>query len=231
MDSEIIIKMIDEIENPYLITGSLVFIAFITVYRIHLVILFRRVIFKETTQPKVRKISYLKNHDVFDALKRAKGEVKIMRFYTHGEYDIVKSNMCYDFTAHKALHCELKMSELLNISEMDTMPLDRLRHLITNSQNEMHVNYINAIRNDWLSRGIDKDDVNHVVHMFEKFRYDVVSSFQHRITSVFGSGFHRTNFEIVLAIYDMWAMGVDLLPRDMQTTFENLNGKFKDINY
>ena len=29
----------------------------------------------------------------------------------------------------------------------------------------------------------------------------------------------------------MWAMGVDLLPKDMQTTFENLNGKFKDIKY
>jgi len=35
----------------------------------------------------------------------------------------------------------------------------------------------------------------------------------------------------VLAIFDMWAMGIDLLPKDMQTTFENLNGTFKDIKY
>jgi len=26
-------------------------------------------------------------------------------------------------------------------------------------------------------------------------------------------------------------MGIDLLPRDMSTTFESLNGKFKDIKY
>jgi hypothetical protein len=29
----------------------------------------------------------------------------------------------------------------------------------------------------------------------------------------------------------MFAMGIDLLPKDMQTTFEALNGKFKKINY
>jgi hypothetical protein len=29
----------------------------------------------------------------------------------------------------------------------------------------------------------------------------------------------------------MWAMGIDLLPRDMQTTFESLNGKFKNLKY
>ena len=35
----------------------------------------------------------------------------------------------------------------------------------------------------------------------------------------------------MLAVLEMWAMGIDLLPRDMSTTFESLNGKFKDIKY
>ena len=35
----------------------------------------------------------------------------------------------------------------------------------------------------------------------------------------------------MLSIFDMWAMGVDLLPKDMNTTFESLNGRFKSINY
>jgi hypothetical protein len=29
----------------------------------------------------------------------------------------------------------------------------------------------------------------------------------------------------------MWAFGIDMLPRDMQTTFETLNGRFKKIKY
>ena len=231
MDSKIIITMIEAIENPYLITGSLLFMFFITIYRVHLVLLFKRVVFKEQLQLKTHKVLYLKNHDVFAALKRANSEVKVMKFYTHGEYDSVKTKMCSDFTKQKAKYCRLKMIELLNSEDVDAMPLDKLRALIVDSQNEMHSNYINAIRTDWLSKGIPALDVDHVVHLFEKFRYDVVNSFEHRIASVFGSGFHRTNFDIVLAIYDMWAMGIDLLPRDMQTTFENLNGKFKGIKY
>jgi hypothetical protein len=59
----------------------------------------------------------------------------------------------------------------------------------------------------------------------------VVSSFDHRIAATFGSGFNRTNFDIMLEVFSMWAMGIDLLPRDMQITFENLNGRFKNIKY
>ena len=69
------------------------------------------------------------------------------------------------------------------------------------------------------------------MHLFEKFRYDVVNSFDHRIAAAFGSGFNRTNFDIMLSVFEMWAMGIDLLPKDMKTTFESLNGTFKSINY
>ena len=95
----------------------------------------------------------------------------------------------------------------------------------------MHRDYVSNVRELWLSKGIPEDDVQHVIHLFETFRYDVVASFSHRIESIFGSTFHRNNFEKVLAVYNMWAMGIDLLPRDMQVTFEGLNGKFKNIKY
>ena len=95
----------------------------------------------------------------------------------------------------------------------------------------MHVRYIKAIRENWDSRGIPKDDVDYIVHLFETFRYDVVNSFEHRINSIFSASYHKDNFDLMLAVFEMWAMGIDLLPRDMQTTFENLNGKFKNIDY
>ena len=231
MSDEIMIKMIEAIENPILLTNALVFVVFITVYRRDLVNLFKRVVLKDTVVPKTKKIEYLKNHDVYDALKRVTNEVKIMKFYTHGKFDKVKTKMCYDFTRYKATHCTIRMKGMLDTPNIDNLPKDCLRALVTKTQNEMHIDYINAIRNDWLGRGIPTEDVEHVVHLFEKFRYDVVNSFDHRITSIFGSGYHQNNFSIILGVYDMWAMGVDLLPKDMQTTFENLNGKFKDIKY
>tara|TARA_R110000744_G_scaffold151974_2_gene265798 strand:+ start:511 stop:816 length:306 start_codon:yes stop_codon:yes gene_type:complete len=51
-----------------------------------------------------------------------------------------------------------------------------------------------------------------------------------RINSAYRSKAHnKDNFSLMLAVLEMWAMGIDLLPRDMHTTFESLNGKFKEL--
>ena len=67
--------------------------------------------------------------------------------------------------------------------------------------------------------------------LFEKFRYDVVRSFEFRVNSIFGSEFHENNTEKLLAVFEMWSMGIDLLPKDLSTTIESLNGKFQEIKY
>ncbi len=178
-----------------------------------------------------RDIIELLNHDVFHTLERTRQRVKTMRFYTHGEYDRVKTAMCYDFAKHKTYKCGVRMEGILRVRNIEKMDRDTLKRLVLDEQGKMHVDYIKAIRIEWGLKGIDKDDIDHVVHLFEKFRYDVVTSFELRINSIFGSTYNDTNFELMLSVFEMWAMGVDLLPRDMSTTFESLNGKFKDIKY
>tara|TARA_R110000803_G_scaffold205628_1_gene272431 strand:- start:3197 stop:3850 length:654 start_codon:yes stop_codon:yes gene_type:complete len=178
-----------------------------------------------------KKIAELKSHDVFVTMHRVLNEVHHTRFYTDKKFDKVKTKMCYDFTKYKVENCEEHMLALLTTAGIDKMSSDKLKLLITQSQIDMHLDYVAAIKADWLARGIPIDDVEYIVHLFETFRYDVVNSFEHRITAIFGSTFHSTNFEKVLAVFNMWAMGIDLLPRDMETTFENLNGKFKNVPY
>ena len=154
-----------------------------------------------------------------------------MRFYTRNEYDKTKSIMCYEFTVQKAISCQILMKEIIftqGISEMNT---DKLKKLILKKQTEMHKDYVKEIRSLWLSKGIAPSDVDHVVSLFEGFRFPVIRSFEHRISAIFGSSFHPNNFERILAVFDMWSMGIDLLPNDMKITFETLNGKFKDIDY
>ena len=180
---------------------------------------------------KSRKIKDLQNHDVFNTLGRVRGEVGMMKFYTNGEYDKVKSRMCYDFTKFKALKCYSKMTQILEVKDIDTMSKNKLKKLILEEQHIMHREYIKDIKQFWKMKGIKPKDVDYVIHLFEKFRYDVIVSFEHRINSIFGSSYNEDNFAIMLAVLEMWAMGIDLLPRDMQTTFESLNGKFKDIKY
>ena len=179
----------------------------------------------------IKDITTLEDHDIFSTFSRVTGEVSNMRFYTKNEYDSTKSRMCYDFAVQKSISCQRLMKELIlteGISEMNT---DKLKKLILSKQTQMHVDYVKEIRSLWLSKGIAPSSVDHVISLFEGFRFDVVQSFEHRISAIFGSSFHPNNFERILAVFDMWAMGIDLLPKDMNTTFETLNGKFKDIEY
>ena len=190
---------------------------------------FVKTLFKK--KEKKRLIIDLENHDIFSTLVRVRNEVANLKFYTHGEYDKVKTRMCYDFTKHKSIKCSARMLEIIRTRNIDSMDRDELKRLILDEQNYMHMEYIKAIRIEWDLKGVAPKDVDYVIHLFEKFRYDVIVSFEHRINSIFGSSYNKDNFSLMLAVLEMWAMGIDLLPRDMSTTFESLNGKFKDIKY
>lgn len=111
------------------------------------------------------------------------------------------------------------------------MNRDKLKKLILDEQNYMHQEYIKAIKVEWDLKGISPQNVEYVIHLFEKFRYDVIVSFEYRINSIFGNSYNKNNFDIMLAVFEIWSMGIDLLPRDMTTTFESINGHFKDIKY
>ena len=180
---------------------------------------------------KKRLIIDLENHDVFSTLDRVRNEVANLKFYTHGEYDKVKTRMCYDFTKHKSSKCSARMLEIVRTKDIDTMDRDKLKKLILLEQGDMHREYIKAIRIEWDLKGVSPQDVDYVIHLFEKFRYDVIVSFEHRINSIFGSTYNKDNFALMLAVVEMRAMGLDLLPADMSTMFGSLDCKFKDIQY
>ena len=175
-------------------------------------------------------INSLQHHDLFNTCVRVEKEVSLMKFYSHGQYDIIKSKMCKDFVKYKIKICTKGFEDILKVNIEGITP-DAFKKYIIDSQNKMHVDYINAIREDWRGRNISEDNIKYVVELFETFRYDVVKAFEYRINSIFSSTSHTNNTRRLLAIFEMWAFGIDILPRDMHTTFETLNGIFKEIDY
>ena len=227
---EVLSTLFYKLENQYLISIIITTTIISVIFKKNIQSKLRIFIAKMRENP-IKDITTLEDHDIFSTFSRVTGEVSNMRFYTKNEYDSTKSRMCYDFAVQKSISCQRLMKELIlteGISEMNT---DKLKKLILSKQTQMHVDYVKEIRSLWLSKGITPSSVDHVISLFEGFRFDVVQSFEHRISAIFGSSFHPNNFERILAVFDMWAMGIDLLPKDMNTTFETLNGKFKDIEY
>ncbi len=225
---KVILEIVNKIDDKFALAAILFFSIFLLINKRKVK---RYVDRAKIILKKENKIKHLDCHDVFSTMSRVRNEVSHMKFYTHGEYDRVKSKMCFDFTRHKTHSCAKYMKEIILREDIDYMNPQKLKNMVISYQQRMHEDYVNEIRKDWVGKGLEIHHIEYVVRLFEKFRYDVVNSFEHRIMSIFGSEFHEDNFERMLAVFEMWSMGIDLLPRDMNTTFESLNGTFKNIKY
>lgn len=179
---------------------------------------------------KVQDIKSLKSHDLFSTLQRVKQEAMFLKFYSHGAFDETKSRMCTDFVKFKSNVCNEKFDEFLN-HDFTKLSSDELKQLTLSSLWSMHQIYIDKIRTNWLSKGIKKDDVDYVIQLFESFRYPVVIGFQHRVDAIFSCEHYDNHFKKILACYNIFSFGIDLLPKDLQDTFEAINGKFASIDY
>ena len=178
----------------------------------------------------VLKIKDLKHHDLISTCDRVKNEINIMKFYTYKTFDLVKTKMCHDFATLKLDTCKEGFIKLTQ-RKLDNKSADELKQIILEVQNKICDDYIRDIKELWKSKNIKEEDIDYVIDIFEKFRYDIIKSFEYRINSIFGSSFHSDNFERLLAVFESWAMGIDLLPKDMKNTFEVINGRFSQIDY
>jgi hypothetical protein len=179
---------------------------------------------------KIQDIKSLKSHDLFSTLQRVKQEAMFLKFFSHGKYDETKSRMSADFVRFKCLVCYDKFQSFLD-NDFSKLSSDELKQLILSSLWNMHEIYIDKIRTHWLSKGIKHEDVNYVIELFESFRHGVVMGFQHRTEAIFACEHYDSHFKKILASYNIFAFGIDLLPKDLQDTFEAINGKFANIAY
>lgn len=179
---------------------------------------------------KNKDVKLLKSHDIFNTLERVKQEGMFIKFYSHGKYDKNKSKMCSDFVKYKCEVCFDRFNKFLD-KNLENINSAELKQMMLAELWSMHAEYVGQIKTHWIDKGITKEDVDYVVDLFETFRHSVIMSFQYRTDSIFSCEHYDTNFKKILACYDCFAFGIDLLPKDLQDTFETVNGKFADIPY
>lgn len=212
---------------PYLLFFAIILLGAMYFFRKPISTILTNIKFKKTIE---KDIIDLKSHDIFNTLERVKIEASFIKFYSHGKYDATKSRMSCDFVSFKCDVCYQKFNEFL-FHDFTNVSSDELKKMILAAMWGMHAEYVKQIKAHWSERGIDKADIDYVIQLFEKFRHDVIISFQHRIDAIFSCEHYLTNFDKILASYNIFSFGIDLLPKDLQDTFENVNGKFYDIKY
>lgn len=224
------VEIIKKIDNPVYLVAIVLIAFFGFIFKDNILKAIKEGVIAKN-KPTESKILSLLNHDVFPTMTRVANQVNMMKFYTDQKFDETKSRMCHDFTRHKTEQCAIRMQAVIEREDIDYIPKNALKNYVFHEQTYMHELYVNAVKQEWYEKGVQQKDIDYVIQLFESFRYDVVVSFENRINAIFSNSAYDSNYKLLLAVFEMWAMGIDLLPKDMQTTFEALNGRFKNLKY
>lgn len=228
---EQLIELLQHIKNPYLsgFLGGLIFFLYMTKDS------WKKVV-EETSLSKI--ISQLKrnpyvledllNHDLFNELHSYKGFK--YEFYTHGKADITKSKIYGDFLDLK-IESTSKNMALICQKATPQMTKQELKFLVNNCFNSCNLTLENKLTNRFIEKGLNKKDAEMIMNKFFIVRSEVMVKYNKRIESIFACDFYRTNFDLILAIYEVIAFEIEDIIKDGIQCFEAINGTFLELEY
>lgn len=178
-----------------------------------------------------KNINLLKNHDLFNVIEAVRGEVRLKKFYTSGDYDRVKTKMFIDFMNFYLTSTRDSYKEFLVNGNLTVLSSDELKSSIFTLINQSRKDSAIRTIDHFLKKGVTSEDAEYIINLFEQWRHETHHAVETRINGIFSSDFHSNNFEKLLACLEILSMSIDLIPKDGVESFEKMNGRFKDLIY
>ena len=211
------------------ITGLMVFKDNIRNFFTDILNSFKETIYTDEAKT-IAKHRQLVKHDIFQVIEIVRKECNIQKFYTHKEFDRTKTMMFRDFMNYKL--DSIRDHFVLMINESGKCETEQeLKVLILKTLRYITEEYIGTTKDHFLKKGIKVKDANYVVDVFEAWRLPTIKSIGERVNSIFSSRYHINNYQRLLASLEVISVAIDLIPRDGVASFDEINGKFKKIEY
>jgi len=173
----------------------------------------------------------LKFHDLFNVIEDVRSSVKFKRF----PGDDNKTKVFHDFIDIMLDTINHNLAELIeeidSLDKLRNVKRDELKSIIMNKLTFLVAAYCREAKDHFLSHGLSFEDSKYIVDLFEEWRGETRKSINDRINAIFASSFHQTNFDRVLAVYEIISVSVSLIPKDGVKSFEQMNGRLKNVNY
>jgi len=179
---------------------------------------------------KKKQLKSLINNDIFNTIDRVRSITKHTTFENHGKIDNNKSLMFQDFMTFKLDAVENQFRSFLENIQED-INVDALKSDIFNLANNIVEEYISNTKEHFYGKGIGHEDCEYIVDLFEKWRFETIDSVAYRVNSIFASTSHTGKFEKLLGSLEAFSIAIHLIPKDGIASFEEMNGRFKDLNY
>ena len=187
----------------------------------------------QTIHLEVEKLTFddLNAHDLFNVIEGVRSSIKFHRFSN----DDVKTEVFHDFI--NIMLDEIKNSLkvlIVQVNILDSLhdaKRDELKQVIMSKLSSVVENYCKDAEVHFINKGLPRKDAEYVVALFEEWRGETRRSINDRINAIFASSFHQTNFARTLAVYELISVSVSLIPKDGIRSFEQMNGRLKNIKY
>ena len=178
------------------------------------------------------KIEDLNSHDIFNVIEEVRNHVKFHKF----EDDEVKTKIFRDFIDIMLNEIKSNFKRLIpQVSAMNTrgakLTRDELKQLVLKTLVITVESYCVKGKKFLIDKGMPEKDAIYVVDLFEKWRIETRESINSRVNSLFASSFYPTNFDRLLAVLELVSVSISLIPKDGVRSFEDMNGKFKNLIY
>ena len=224
---EQIFEIINHIDNPFVLGCVIAFVSFVYMTKQSWMD-----VVKSIGNTKKRGSKYgltdLVNHDLFHELKTYK-TYKI-DFYTHEKFDNTKTKIFADFLQMKIDATSENMMKICQDS-FDEMSKQELKSLVNKYFNCCNMTLEKNLIGQFKEKGLTTSDAQMIMDKFYSIRNDSMKKYQKRIDSIFACDFYQSNFDLVLALYEVIAFEIEDVVDHGKEVFDHINGTFYDLEY
>lgn len=182
---------------------------------------------KNLQRPKTKKkIDSLIYHRFFTVCDEVERIILGMSFITKGAFDKTKTKMMHTLIQMKCATMKKHFTKLLLSPEIDSWGHLELQAKFKFTLMEVVKDYNEEALTTYVKWGIDYDDANFLINTYEEYRACMVSVFIDGIDSILMNTDYEGNFNKVNTLMETCCIAIGVIPRDVQSSFEAVNGRF-----
>lgn len=170
----------------------------------------------------------LESHDLFNIINdKQVNTLKYIKF----QNSLNKTKMIREFLGIKLQVIENKTLEFVRDKKKTKLKGQELYTACIN----LFLEIVEEHDKQWLetfkSKGVEEETIEYIISVFNRWHKDTIQSIQSRLNSIFKSGFHKTSYQKIVAMLEVFAFSIDLLCKEGVKSFEEMNGTLDSIEY
>jgi hypothetical protein len=173
------------------------------------------------------KIEDLINHDVFSILEIRKKDIS-EKFYTHDEFDEVKTKVFQDFVKLKMNSTIYNLERIIKEYSNEMNEAELKTHIVSCFL-DCNDDLGDRLRNHFKLKKISETKANILMTTFLEVRRETMEIYLEAIERVFASPFYETSFQKINAVLESVAFESKNMISTISKTFHTVNGIFKEI--